>query len=136
MIVWQGFDPNPGSSAPTIDKTVVVSPFDSVHLAPWPHRPHHYYAAGYNIINTDWNPLYLVHGKWVGPETLADWNPTKYGNFPYLGGGSGNWQSLPDDNWNNPKYRSRFTDENASCWPDASAHPAVGTAGVCSIYRM
>ena len=50
-------------------------------------------------------------------------NPTKYGNFPYLGGSSSNWQSLPSDNWNNPKYHSRFTGENASCWPDASEHP-------------
>ena len=34
-----------------------------------------------------------------------------------------NWQSLPSDNWNDPSYHSRFTDENASCWPDASRHP-------------
>ena len=71
-IVWEGFDPVPSptgtgaagaaGAAPTINKDVVGSPFDSVHLTPWPHRPHHYYAAGYNVINTDWNPLYLVHG--------------------------------------------------------------------------
>jgi hypothetical protein len=60
MIVWEGFDPNPGTTAEPIDKNVIVSPFDSVHLTPWPHRPHHYYDAGYNIVNTDWNPLYLV----------------------------------------------------------------------------
>ena len=52
MVVWEGFDPAPEDDAPPIDKTVVVSPFDSVHLTPWPHRPHHYYDAGYNIINT------------------------------------------------------------------------------------
>ena len=73
MIVWEGFDPDPGSSAAAIDTSVVVSPFNAIMLLPWPHRPHHYFAAGYSIINTDWNPLYLVHGKWVGPETLADW---------------------------------------------------------------
>jgi len=59
MVVWEGFDPAPEDDAPPIDKTVVVSPFDSVHLTPWPHRPHHYYDAGYNIINTV-RPLSLV----------------------------------------------------------------------------
>ena len=47
---------------------------------PWPHRPHHYYDAGYNVINTDWNPLYLVHGGpgfAAGPEALSAWNPTR-----------------------------------------------------------
>lgn len=52
MIVWEGFDPAPGDTAPVIDSDVIVSPFDSVHLKPWLHRPHHYYDAGYNIINT------------------------------------------------------------------------------------
>eukprot|EP01045_Picozoa_sp_COSAG04_P020338 COSAG04_NODE_2072_length_4864_cov_2.753620_5_plen_112_part_00 len=86
MVVWEGFDPTP-SDAPPIDKTVVVSPFDSVHLTPWPHRPHHYYDAGYDIINTDWNPLYLVSGGSgfaAGPEALAAWDPTKYGAHPCL----------------------------------------------------
>ena len=39
-VVWGGFDPSPGTSAPVIDKTVVVSPFDSIRLLPWAHRPH------------------------------------------------------------------------------------------------
>ena len=46
LIVWGGFDPAPTDVA-AVDKTVVVSPFDSVRWSPWPHRPHHYYAAGY-----------------------------------------------------------------------------------------
>lgn len=80
MIVWEGFDPNPGETAANISTDVVVSPFDAVHLTPWPHRPHHYYDAGYNILNTDWNPLYLVRGSvgfFAGPDALAAWNPTK-----------------------------------------------------------
>jgi hypothetical protein len=46
------------------------------------------------------------------------------GNYPNLGNSAANWQSLPSDNWNTPTYRSRFTSENASCWPDRSAHPS------------
>ena len=94
------------------------------HSLPWAHRPHHYYDAGYRLINTDWNPLYLVSstnpGFAAGPEALAAWDPTKYGNYPYMGGSGVNWQSLPSDNWNDPTYHSRFTGANASCWPDAS----------------
>jgi hypothetical protein len=127
MIVWEGFDPAPESSAPPIDTTIVVSPFDSIRMKAWPHRPHHYYDAGYSIINTDWNPLYLVHaagssGFSAGPEALASWDVTQYGNYPYLGGSSVNWQRLPQDNWNNPSYHSRFTGANATCWPDSSQH--------------
>lgn len=125
MIVWEGFDPVPGTTADNISLDVVVSPFDSVRLVPWHHRPHHYYDAGYNILNTDWNPLYLVHGGdgfAAGPEAIAAWNPTKYGNYPYLGSSAVNWQSLPSDNWNSPGYHSRFTGQNASCWPDSSKH--------------
>ena len=85
MIVWEGFDPAP-DDAPPVDKTVVVSPFDSVHLSPWLHRPHHYYDAGFSIINTDWNPLYLVSGGdpgfAAGVDVLSAWDPTKYGNYP------------------------------------------------------
>ena len=47
MIVWEGFDPVPGIAAGPIDKDVVVLPFDSMHLTPWPHRPNHCYDAGY-----------------------------------------------------------------------------------------
>eukprot|EP00040_Diaphanoeca_grandis_P010571 m.54163 g.54163 ORF g.54163 m.54163 type:complete len:761 (+) comp21873_c0_seq2:37-2319(+) len=125
MIVWEGFDPAPGDTAAPIDKSVVVSPFDSIRLLSWPHRPHNYYDQGYNLINTDWNPLYLVHGGSgfaAGPEALASWNPTKYGNYPTLGASSDNWQSLPQDNWNSPTYHSSFTGENASCWPERSQH--------------
>ena len=39
------------------------------------------YDAGYSIINTDWNPLYLVHsgnaGFAAGPEALSGWDVTK-----------------------------------------------------------
>eukprot|EP00035_Acanthoeca_spectabilis_P008820 m.158923 g.158923 ORF g.158923 m.158923 type:complete len:699 (-) comp14513_c1_seq4:69-2165(-) len=125
MIVWEGFDPNPGATAEVINTDVVVSPFDSVRLLAWPHRPHHYYDAGHRILNTDWNPLYLVkggNGFVAGPDALAAWNPTKYGNYPYLGNSVVNMQSLPSDNWNSPSYHSRFTGENASCWPDATQH--------------
>ena len=44
-------------AAPPVDKTVVVSLFDSVHETPWLHRPHHYYDAGYSLINTVRIPL-------------------------------------------------------------------------------
>ena len=45
------------------------------------------------------------------------------GNFPNLGNSAENWQSLPSDAWNDASYRSRFTGENNSCWPDESHHP-------------
>ena len=60
VIVWGGFDPMPGTSAPAVDSTVVVSPFDVLRTLPWPHRPHHYFDAGYRIINTAWTPLYVA----------------------------------------------------------------------------
>ena len=46
----------------------------------------------------------------------------RYGNYPTLGASAANWQSLPSDSWNDPRYRSRFTGLNASCWPDRSQH--------------
>eukprot|EP00038_Savillea_parva_P014519 m.11179 g.11179 ORF g.11179 m.11179 type:complete len:736 (-) comp2827_c0_seq1:45-2252(-) len=125
MIVWEGFDPSPGNTAEVIDTSVVVSPFDAVRMIPWPHRPHHYYDAGYNILNTDWNPLYLVKGQngfSASVDALAGWNPTKYGNYPYLGASVGNMQSLPQDNWQSSSYHSRFTGDNATCWPDSSQY--------------
>jgi hypothetical protein len=70
LIVWGGFDPNPGASAPRIDSTVVVSPFDVLRTLPWAHRPHHYFDAGYRIINTAWTPLYVA-GTCLGPRVCV-----------------------------------------------------------------
>ena len=43
MIVWGGFDPHPerdraNPGVEKVDTSVVVSPFDSVRMLPWPHR--------------------------------------------------------------------------------------------------
>ena len=58
MIVWEGFDPSPaaGSGVDPIDKEVVVSPFDSVRLIEWPHRPHH---CEYKRYSPPFLPLFL-----------------------------------------------------------------------------
>eukprot|EP00039_Didymoeca_costata_P021357 m.344293 g.344293 ORF g.344293 m.344293 type:complete len:593 (-) comp24147_c0_seq1:129-1907(-) len=122
LIVWGGFDPNPMGTAPVVDLDVIVSPFDVLRELPWPHRPHNYYDAGYSMLNTAWNPLYIAGSAATNAEQLVYWNPTKYGKYPPHGCAPTQWQSLPSDNWNNPRYVSSFSGQNASCWPDTSAH--------------
>jgi hypothetical protein len=84
-IAWEGFDPDPsklGQEAvvETVDKDVIVSPFDVAHHDGWDRTPIDYYEANYSMINSAWAPLYVCPGgAMTTPEDLALWDPTLFG---------------------------------------------------------
>jgi hexosaminidase len=66
MIVWEGFKV-PGKTPVPKDITVMV--FESYY-----ELPQNYTAAGYKVINTAWQPLYVVNGRNWSPEQILSWN--------------------------------------------------------------
>lgn len=67
-IVWEGFDPDPSklgeeAAVESIDKDIIVSPFDVAHHDGWDRTPIDYFTAGYRIINSAWAPLYVCPGN-------------------------------------------------------------------------
>lgn len=66
-IVWEGFDPHPAllgqqDAVETVDKDVLVSPFDVAHHDGWDRTPIDYFTANYSLINSAWAPLYVCPG--------------------------------------------------------------------------
>ncbi len=75
MIVWEGF--NVAHGDPVIDRDVIVMPFDS-----FPGRTaKEYLAAGHDVINCAWTPLYVVYTMSAPPELIAQWNVTLFGRY-------------------------------------------------------
>ena len=76
MIVWEGF--NLAHGEPFVDKDVIVMPFDSFTGK----TAKEYLAAGYDVINAAWTPLYVVHTLSAPPEMIAGWDLTRFGRYP------------------------------------------------------
>lgn len=69
-LVWEGFGPGGTLKVPT---NVVVMVFESdYHLAP------DLLAAGYPVINTSWQPLYVVGPLCWPPTSIYRWNPYRW----------------------------------------------------------
>jgi hexosaminidase len=66
MIVWEGFKV---AGKIQIPKDVMVMEFESLY-----ELPQNYVAAGYKVINTAWQPLYVVNGRNWSPEKILSWN--------------------------------------------------------------
>jgi len=66
MIVWEGFKVT-GTIA--IPKDITVMEFESFY-----ELPQNYVAAGYKVINTAWQPLYVVNDRNWSPEKILSWN--------------------------------------------------------------
>lgn len=74
MLVWEGFHPD---REPTVDKDVIVCPFDVKHKGL---MPSDYFKAGYKTLNTAWSPLYVADRLYMTtPEILARWSPYMFG---------------------------------------------------------
>jgi len=73
MIVWEGFSP---SHEPKIDKDVIVEQFENAYA-----QAREYIAAGHDLINASWSPLYVVRNISNSTEDLARWNPLYFGRF-------------------------------------------------------
>lgn len=74
MIVWEGFSP---LHKPTVDKDIIVCPFDIKHRG---HMPLDYLKAGYKLLNTSWTPLYIADDRYMTtPEEIARWWPYHFG---------------------------------------------------------
>jgi hexosaminidase len=69
-IVWEGFGPGGTLKVPT-DVAVMVFESD-YHLAP------DLLAAGYPVINTSWQPLYVVGPLCWPPTSIYRWNPYRW----------------------------------------------------------
>jgi hexosaminidase len=65
-IVWEGFKVTGKIS---ISKDITVMEFESLY-----EMPQNYVAAGYAVINTAWQPLYVVNEKNWTPEKIFSWN--------------------------------------------------------------
>ena len=73
MLVWEGFGPG---GAVAIPKDVVVMPFESAY-----HLPDQLAASGYPLINTAWQPLYVVNDR-CWPETwIHAWHVRRWEHF-------------------------------------------------------
>ena len=70
-IVWEGFKVG---SEPIIDKNVIVEEFDVATAL-----PADLVAAGYDIINASWSPLYVLREFATSPEGIAEWNALYFG---------------------------------------------------------
>jgi len=65
-IVWEGF--KVAGKIP-VPKDITVMEFESLYEV-----PQNYVAAGYKVINTAWQPLYVVNGRNWSPEKILSWN--------------------------------------------------------------
>jgi hexosaminidase len=73
MIVWEGFKVGGKSTVP---KDVIVMEFESYY-----ELPQNYIAAGYKVINTAWQPLYVVNDRKWSPEKILSWNMYHWENW-------------------------------------------------------
>lgn len=77
MLCWEGFHRDESASPlEPIPKHIPVMAFENT-----------YYPAnmlvqdGYPVINTAWNPLYVVNGIQCSPENIYGWNLYRFGRF-------------------------------------------------------
>jgi hexosaminidase len=76
--LWEGFN-HDGSAAVKIPKDVLVFAFETLYQ-----RPDSLVKNGYNIVNTSWNPLYIVSSLRWTPEQIHDWNYYTWTPHPIL----------------------------------------------------
>jgi hexosaminidase len=75
MIAWEGFSVHPSGPA-QVNPDVIVEPFDNYRNAET-----YYVAAGHDLINTSWFPLYVLHDCLFGPKSIYDWDVYTFGNY-------------------------------------------------------
>jgi hexosaminidase len=76
MIVWEGFKAKGKIPVP---KDITVMEFESYY-----ELPQNYTAAGYKVINTAWQPLYVVNARKWSPEKILSWDMYHWENWvPY-----------------------------------------------------
>ena len=129
MIVWEGFHGAPIETIPaTGEDRVLVAAWESSYNAPWD-----LLAAGYELINASWRPLYIVGGhstlhpgssagrKW-DPAEMATWSKDRFMHwepgrpvFEDRGPGDSN---LEDATWDVPTadWRRRVLGGQISVW--------------------
>ncbi|HEX4141845.1 MAG TPA: family 20 glycosylhydrolase [Candidatus Methylacidiphilales bacterium] len=72
-LIWEGFHP---AQASLIPKHIPVMVFESLYAtAP------ELLAAGFQVINTSWQPLYVVNDRAWSPEQIHAWNPYRWENW-------------------------------------------------------
>ncbi len=77
MLCWEGFHRDTSATPlEPIPKNIPVMAFENTYY------PANYLAQdGYTIINTAWNPLYVVNGVQCSPEHIYGWNIYRFGRF-------------------------------------------------------
>ncbi|MBK8099454.1 MAG: family 20 glycosylhydrolase [Planctomycetes bacterium] len=73
MIVWEGFGPEGGVAIPT---DVTVMAFEMLY-----HTPDKLVAAGYPVINTSWQPLYVVNDRCWSEREIFGWHRGAFRHF-------------------------------------------------------
>jgi hexosaminidase len=73
MIVWEGFKV---AGKIQIPKDITVMEFESLY-----ELPQNLVAAGYTLINTAWQPLYVVNQRNWSPEKIQSWNMFRWENW-------------------------------------------------------
>ena len=73
IIVWEGFRVE-GKIA--IPKDITVMEFECAY-----ELPQNLVKAGYTVINTSWQPLYVVNSRNWSPEQILAWNMYRWENF-------------------------------------------------------
>lgn len=73
MCVWEGFGP---SGKVPIPKDIPVFVFESLY-----NTADQLVADGYHVVNTSWQPIYVVPRKNWSPETIHAWHPRRWENW-------------------------------------------------------
>ncbi len=77
MLVWEGFHRDQSATPlEPVPKTIPVMAFENTY-----YPANQLVADGYPVINTAWNPLYVVNGVQVSPENIYGWNIYQFGRF-------------------------------------------------------
>ena len=72
-IVWEGFSV---TGKIPVSKDITFMEFESLY-----ELPQNYVAAGYTVINTAWQPLYIVNARNWSPEKIHSWNMYRWENW-------------------------------------------------------
>ncbi|GAB5524423.1 MAG: hypothetical protein Roseis2KO_22950 [Roseivirga sp.] len=73
MAVWEGFRKE---GIVPIPKDMIVYEFETNR-----YLPGDLVADGYTVVNTSWKPLYVVNRKKFAPETIYNWNISRWENW-------------------------------------------------------
>lgn len=72
-IVWEGF---PKDGAESLSRDIIVSVFESLyHISP------ELLEEGFSMINSSWQPLYIVPTRHWTPEEIYEWNVFRWQNW-------------------------------------------------------